>query len=133
MSLALAHVRADYCLKYDIKDLDSRTFIQQRGNPITGNYRFLVTGAEGSVLHEVERYDVTPLSLNKSLAIPLDLRKNVNMLVNKSNIAEWINKHLNLRMLPEDIGFLSLESDKLNIIMASNSMRFRNAFVISFL
>lgn len=133
MGLAITQVRADYCLERKIKDPNTRTFIQQRINPITGNYRFLVMGGEGSEVYEVKRFDVTPLTLNKSLAIPFDLQKNTNMLINKDNIAGWINKHLNLRMLPEDIGFLSLESDKLNVIMASNSMRFRNAFVISFL
>lgn len=133
MGLAITQVRADYCLARKIKDPNTRTFIQQCINPITGNYRFLVMSGEGSEVYEVKRFDVTPLTLNKSLAIPFDLQKNTNMLINKDNIAGWINKHLNLRMLSEDIGFLSLESDKLNVIMASNSMRFRNAFVISFL
>lgn len=131
--LAITRIREEYCRKHGISDPNSLVFLLQKRDPITLNYLFMVTGGEHTVIHEEIRYDVKPLSANKSLWLPNPTVNNTRQHLDKPNIARWINSHVNLKMDPEDIGFLILQSGKLDVIMASDSMRFRNAFAISFL
>lgn len=131
--LVITRIREEYCRKHGIEDPNSRVFLLQGRNPITLDYRFLVTGGDLSVFHEEIRYDVTPLSKNKSLWLPNPTTNNTRQHLDKPNIAQWINNHVNLKMDPSDIGFIILQPKKLDVIMAPDSMRFRNAFAISFL
>lgn len=124
----------DYCYRRKIKDVKEVTFAHQRVDRITGNQVFLVS-REGTTpeIYEHKRLDVKPYSQQKSLWLPKDLQGNREAMINKTSMAGWINKQVNLDLLPEDIGVLSLGSNGLTVVISPNSMRFQNSFVISFL
>lgn len=124
----------EYCYRRKIKDVNSVSFIHQRVDRITGNQVFLVS-REGTTpeIYEHKRLDVKPYSQQKSLWFPKDLQGNREAMINKTNMAGWINKQVNLDILPEDIGVLSLGNNGLTVVISPNSMRFQNSFVISFL
>lgn len=134
MSKCIKFIQADFCKAQGIVNNGTLTFKQQTINPITGNYRFLITGVNSTpVIYEHPRYDFTPLSLNKSLDIPTADRRSIMPVVDKNSVATWINQKMNLNVQPDDIGFLVLVPKGLTVIASPNSMRFRNSFVIKFL
>lgn len=127
-------IRKEYCHKRGIKDGKDLTFIHQRVNRITGNQVFLATHTgKTPYLYEHARVDVSPYSKQKSLSIPKDMQHNRDAILNKTNMASWINKHVNLDLLAEDIGFLVLDTNRLTVVIGPNSMRFQNSFSIYFL
>jgi hypothetical protein len=124
----------DYCYRRKIKDVKEVTFVHQRVDRITGNQVFLVS-RDGTTpeIYEHKRLDVKPYSQQKSLWFPKDLQGDREAMLNKTSMAGWINRQVNLELLPEDIGVLSLVGTKLTVVMSPNSMRFQSSFVISFL
>jgi hypothetical protein len=127
-------IRKDYCYKRKISDVNSVTFARQRVNRITGDQVFLVS-RDGTVpeIYEHKRLDVSPYSQQKSLWFPKDQQGNREAMINKTSVTTWINKQVNLDLLPEDIGVLSLAYNGLTVVMSPNSMRFQNSFIIYFL
>lgn len=134
MSREISLIRKEYCLKRKITEVSALTFMHQRVNRVTGNQVFSAC-ATGMVpeLYEHVRVDVSSFALNKSLGIPVEMQKNRDVLLNKSNMASWINKHMNVNLLPEDIGFLVIGQKGLTVVISPNSMRFQNSFIIYFL
>lgn len=134
MSREISLIRKEYCLKRKVKEEGSITFLHQRVNRVTGNQVFSACG-QGMVpeLYEHVRVDVTPFTLNKSLGIPPDMQGNRGVLLNKTSMATWINRHMNVNLLAEDIGFLVLGLKGLTVVISPNSMRFQNSFIIYFL
>ena len=127
-------IRKAYCHARKISDVNSVTFQPQRVNRITGNQVFLVS-RDGTVpeIYEHVRLDVTPYSQQRSLWFSKDMQKDREAMLGKANIATWINKQVNLEILPEDIGVLSPTTKSLTVVISPNSMRFRNSFIINFL
>lgn len=126
-------IRKDYCYRRGINDVNAVTFAHQRVNRITGNQIFTVQNGEAApVTYEHQRLDVTVFALQRSLRLPKDQSVDRDALLNKTGIATWINQYLNLEMLEEDIASLFLTREGLNVVMSPNSMRFQNAFIISF-
>ncbi len=134
MSREISLIRKEYCFKRKIKEVSSLTFIHQRVNRVTGNQVFSAC-CVGMVpeLYEHVRVDVSPFALNKALGIPADMQKNRDVLLNKTSMASWINKHMNVDLLAEDIGFLVMGPKGLTVVISPNSMRFQNSFIIYFL
>lgn len=127
-------IRKAYCYKRKIGDVNSVTFVLQRVNRITGNQVFLVS-QHNTVpeIYEHLRLNVAGYSQQKSLSLPKDLQANREAMLSKENMASWINKQVNLELLPEDIGFLILATNQLTVVMGPNSMRFQGSFIIYFL
>ena len=134
MSKCIKLIQADFCKAQGIVNNGTLAFTKQTINPITGNHRFLISGVNSTpVIYEHPRYDFAPLSLNKSLSIPAGERRSIMPVVDKNQVAAWINQQMNLDVQPDDIGFLVLVPKGLTVVASPNSMRFRNSFVIKFL
>ena len=134
MTKCIKLIRAEFCRIHKIVDNGVLTFVTQPANPITGDHRFLVVGVNSTpVVYEHLRYDLAPLTQNKSLGIPAKDRRSVLPVVDKNHVSEWINQQMNLSIQPDDIGFVIMEPSRLTVIASPNSMRFRNSFVIKFL
>ena len=125
-------IRKDYCHRWGIKDVDTVTFAHLGVNRITGNQLFTVT-LEGfaPVTYEHIRVDIAIFSQQRSLRLPKDTPPET--LVTKAAIASWLNKHLNLGIFEGDIGVLSVDREKLSVIIGPNSMRFQGTLFIYFL
>lgn len=127
-------IRKAYCHKRKIGDVKSVTFAFQRVNRITGNQVFLVSQlATVPEIYEHLRLNVAPYSQQKSLSLPKDMQANREAMLSKESMAGWINKQVNLELLPEDIGFLVLGAKQLSVVISPNSMRFQGSFIIYFL
>jgi hypothetical protein len=133
MSQELRLVRKAFCSKRGLKDLSASAFVYQRVNRITGNHIFLAAPPDGMPeMYEHPRVDVTALSLQKSLWIPKDMQSSRDVLLSKGHIASWVNRQINLELLPEDISKLVLGDKQITVVTAPNSMRFRNSFILYF-
>lgn len=133
MNREITLIRNRYCGDRKIKDENSVTLELQRVNNKTGNSVFLVYRS-GRVpeIYEHKREDLAAYSNYKSLNIPADMKADYNTLKNKECIVTWVNRQVTLDLLESDIGVLLVKTDVVAVVMASNSMRFKNSFTISF-
>lgn len=127
-------IRKAYCHKRGISDVTSVTFAFTRANRDTGNQIFLVSRPnQVPEIYEHLRLDVTPYSLQRSLWLTKEMQKDREAMLNKNSMATWINKQMNLELLPDDIGVLSIGPKGVSVVIGPNSMRFKNSFIIYFL
>ena len=133
MNREITLIRKRYCADRKIKDEQSVTLDLQQVNNKTGNSVFLVYRA-GQVpeMYEHPREDLTPYTNYRGLDVPADMKADYNSLKSKDCISTWINRRVTLDILPEDIGILLVKTDVVAVVIASNSMRFKNSFTISF-
>lgn len=127
MKKSLRLVKAHYCNEKRIPYDDSMSIQVVRRNPRTSNWQFLINGA----LYEYERIDLSLYTKYKGLE--LELAEKVNRItMSKDGIINWFNSHTNLNLLFEDVGQVLVQTDKVSVVAAANSMRFKSSVSMRF-
>lgn len=127
MKKSLRLVKAHYCNEKKIPYSDDMSIQVVKVNPRTGNYQFLINGA----LYEYERIDLSPYSKYKGLELESAEKLNRTSM-SKDGIINWFNSHTNLNLLFEDVGQVLVQLDKVSVIAAANSMRFKSSVSMRF-
>lgn len=109
-------------------DPNALLFIERQGRTREGDYIFLIHGPGIDAQRYVyPRYDVTPWSAHKGLSLDAEFKLNPALL-NKDSVAAWVNRHVNVDLLPSDVGTVFAKGDRVTVVIAPNSMRFKHSF-----
>ena len=132
MTKELRLILKEYCALKRIPFQKDMEIVYQGKNKATEGMFFIVTGKGITT----ERYEHAPISLTpyttyKALTLERTVRVNPSSL-SKDTIASWFNNWTNLNMLPTDIGQLMVTSEKVTVVAASNSMRFKHSFSMNY-
>lgn len=131
MSKELRLIKETFCRLHKLPTSTELTLVKQGQNAATLNTVFLVTGPGfPGVRYEHERISLTPYTQIKKLSLGAEFKDNPS-LINKDSIAAWVNRTINVGLLPSDIGQLIM-GDRVTVISAANSMRFKHSFSMAF-
>jgi len=132
MSKELSLIKRRYCQDNGIKDESTVTLTHFRHDKQTGNHTFLVEIAGADSRHyTLKRVDLSGLTGFRTLDIPKQYRKDFDANHNKAFVADWIHRKTGHEIIETDISCLVSDAGKLLVIIAPNSMRFKNSFHIT--
>lgn len=129
----LGSVKKKYCEDMRIPLSDVVDVMYSCRDPVTRDCTFYIETKLGLKPYVYTRRDLSGYSYNLSLYIPksdyLLLRNNPL----PSFIAGWVNRHTNVDLNGEDIVKVLVTKAHVDVIVAPDSMRFKNNFRLAFI
>jgi hypothetical protein len=125
----LSLIKQRYCEDKGIKDPTTVNLAFCQVQRSTGDPIFYATvTGKTSEQYIYRRVDLSGLSAHRALDIPSEYRSTLQATPSKSFIADWVFRFTGHRLLPEDIQTMALDKGLITVVIAPDSMRFKNSF-----
>lgn len=131
MSKALDWVRRDFCRLNNVS-LNTALEVTQHGRAANNDFQFSVSGPGYPMTgFTLERINLKPYSNYVPLTLDAEW-KNKGDLLTKETLCRWFNSKTGLGLVPDDIGSILLQKDRVTVVSSANSMRFKHTFYMRF-
>jgi hypothetical protein len=131
MSKALDWVRRDFCRLNNIS-LNTALEVVQHGRAPSNDFQFTVNGpGYPNVGFTLERINLKPYSSYTPLILGEEWKDKSDLLT-KETLCRWFNSKTGLGLVPDDIGNILIQKDRVVVVSAANSMRFKHTFSMRF-
>lgn len=131
MSKALDWVRRDFCRLNNIS-LNTALEVVQHGRAPSNDFQFTVNGpGYNNVGFTLERINLKPYSSYTPLILGEEWKDKSDLLT-KETLCRWFNSKTGLGLVPDDIGNILIQKDRVTVVSSANSMRFKHTFSMRF-
>jgi hypothetical protein len=131
MSKALDWVRRDFCRLNNLSP-DHPLEVVQHGRSPRNDFQFTVDGPGFShVGFTLELINLRPYSSYVPLTLDREW-KDKPALLTRETLCRWFNSKTGLGLVPDDIGSILIDSDRVTVVSSANSMRFKHTFSMRF-
>lgn len=131
MSKALDWVRRDFCRLNNVS-LDLSLEVVQYGRAPNNDFQFSVNGPGfAQVGFTLERVNLRPYTSYVPLTLDREWKDKPDLLT-KETLCRWFNSKTGLGLVPDDIGSILIDNDRVTVVSSANSMRFKHTFSMRF-
>jgi len=131
MSNALEWVRRDFCRLHNVS-LSQELEVVAHGRAPSQDFQFSVQGPGFPMVgFTLERVNLRPYSNYVPLTLDREWKDKPDLL-SKETLCRWFNSKTGLGLVPDDIGSILIERDKVTVVSSANSMRFKHTFSMRF-
>lgn len=131
MSKALDWVRRDYC-RLNNMPLNPALEVTQHGRDSNDNFQFSVSGPGYPMVgFTLERISLKPYTSFVPLTLDREW-KDKSSLLTKETLCRWFNSKTGLGLVPDDIGSILTNQERVTVVSSTNSMRFKHTFSMRF-
>ena len=131
MSKALEQVRRDFCRLNNVS-LNQELEVAEHGRAPNQDFQFSVQGPGFPMVgFTLERVNLRPYSNYVPLTLDREWKDKPDLLTQET-LCRWFNSKTGLGLVPDDIGSILIERDKVTVVSSANSMRFKHTFSMRF-
>jgi len=131
MSKALDWVRRDFCRLNKIP-LNPALEVVQHGRGPNQNFQFTINGPGFPMVGvTLERINLKPYTVYTPLTLDREWKDKPDLLT-KETLCRWFNSKTGLGLVPDDIGSILIDNDRVTVVSSANSMRFKHTFSMRF-
>lgn len=131
MSKALDWVRRDFCRLNNLSP-NLQLEVVQHGRAPSNDFQFSVNGPGYPMVgFTLERINLRPYSSFVPLTLDREWKDKSDLLT-KETLCRWFNSKTGLDLVPDDIGSILIDKDRVTIVSSANSMRFKHTFSMRF-
>lgn len=131
MNKALEWVRRDFCRLNKIA-VNPALEVAQQGRDSNQNFQFTISGPGFPMVgFTLERINLKPYTVYTPLTLDKEWKDKPDQLT-KETLCRWFNGKTGLGLVPDDIGSILIDKDRVTVVSSANSMRFKHTFSMRF-
>lgn len=131
MSKALDWVRRDYC-RLNNMPLNPALEVTQHGRDHNDDFQFSVMGPGYPMVgFSLPRISLKPYTSYVPLILDREWKDKPALLTSET-ICRWFNSKTGLGLVPDDIGSILINQERVTVVSSANSMRFKHTFSMRF-